>query len=137
MPRSFVKGSQVRDSTITSADLAVDSVLTEKIKDKNVTKPKLADDVCVRLLSNDSPIARIKLLTDLDPDTDFTIPGGLDYVDLTTFLTRTKIYQNGQLLYNGADNTDTNADVWPGTTTTQIKFACQIRRGAAITVEIL
>jgi secreted trypsin-like serine protease len=137
MPRSFVKGSQVEPKSVAECDLGDDAVITRVIKDKNVTEPKLADDISVRLLGSASPIARTKLTSDLAANTDFTLPGGLDYTNLTTFLTRTKVYQNGQLLFNGADDTDLNADVIPGSTTTQIKFICPLRRGAAITVEIL
>jgi len=34
-----------QDATIVAADIATDAVETAKIKDKNVTKAKLADDV--------------------------------------------------------------------------------------------
>lgn len=34
-----------KDATIVAADIATDAVETAKIKDKNVTKAKLADDV--------------------------------------------------------------------------------------------
>ena len=139
MPRSFIKGSQVRDESITDADLADNAVITRTIKDKNVTKPKLADDVCARLLDSDAPIARICLTAGVLPLVDFTLPGGKDYRDLTTFLTRTKIWQNGQLLFNGdgSDLSGDTADVIPGSDTTKVKFLRVIERGAAITVEVL
>jgi hypothetical protein len=34
-----------KDATIIAADIATDAIETAKIKDKNVTKAKLADDV--------------------------------------------------------------------------------------------
>jgi hypothetical protein len=34
-----------KDATIVAADIATDAIETAKIKDKNVTKAKLADDV--------------------------------------------------------------------------------------------
>jgi hypothetical protein len=34
-----------KDATITAPDIATDAVTTAKIKDKNVTRAKLADDV--------------------------------------------------------------------------------------------
>lgn len=138
MPRSFVKGSQIRDETITAEDLSDNAVITRTILDKNVTKPKLADDVCERLLASAAPIARACLTTDLPAGTDFTLPDGKDYTDLTTFLTRTKIWQNGQLLYNGdTAATPNDADVIPGSDTTKVKFLRTLRKGAAITVEII
>ena len=137
MPRSFVKGTQIRDKSIRDVDLADDAVVTRTIKDKNVTKAKLADDVCERLLTSSSPIARTKLTTDLLANTDFTLPGGLDYIDSTIFLTRLKVWRNGQLLHNGISSIDPDADFYIGSDTTKIKFTCDIRRNEKITVEII
>jgi hypothetical protein len=38
-----------KDSTIIAADIATDAIETAKIKDKNVTKAKLSDDVSTAL----------------------------------------------------------------------------------------
>lgn len=43
MPRTEVQ--IYADATIVAADIATDAIETIKIKDKNVTKAKLADDV--------------------------------------------------------------------------------------------
>jgi hypothetical protein len=137
MPRSFVRGSQVDDRTITDADLADDAVLTRIIRDKNVTKPKLAEDVCELLLSTATPITRTRLDADLPALTDFTIPGGLTYADHTVFLTRMKVWRNGALQYMGIVDDGRAVDVIPGSDNSKIQFTCDLRRGANITVEIL
>lgn len=137
MPRSFVRGSQIDDRTITDADLADDAVLTRIIRDKNVTKPKLADDVCELLLSTAAPIARTRLTADLPANTDFTLPGGLTYQDDTTFLTRMKVWRNGALQFMGLVDDGESVDIIPGSDSGKIQFTCDLRRGANITVEIL
>ena len=137
MPRAYVKGSQICDQSITDADLADNAVITRTIKDLNVTRPKLALDVRERLLDSNAPITRVKLTSDFPAHTDFTLPGGKDYKDLATFTTRTKVWWNGQLLYMGASASDPGVDIYPGSETTKIKFMCELRRGAAITVEII
>ena len=140
MPRTLVKGSQVLDRSITSDDLATDSVITEKIKDGNVTCPKLEPGLCDRLLASPTPIARYQVLADIPEDTDFVIPGGLSY-DIASFVERVAIYRNGQLLFNGLTKPtlDTDpTDVWPGTdTSTMLRFSADIRRGETIQVIIL
>jgi len=40
-----------KDATIVAADIATDAIETAKIKDKNVTKAKLADDINLSLTS--------------------------------------------------------------------------------------
>lgn len=40
-----------KDATIVAADIATDAIETAKIKDKNVTKAKLADDVSLVMTS--------------------------------------------------------------------------------------
>ena len=40
-----------KDATIVAADIATDAIETAKIKDKNVTKAKLADDVSLAMTS--------------------------------------------------------------------------------------
>lgn len=40
-----------KDATIVAADIATDAIETAKIKDKNVTKAKLADDVNLAMTS--------------------------------------------------------------------------------------
>lgn len=139
MPRSLVRGSQILDRSIESVDLATDSVITEKIKDHNVTCEKLAVGICDRLLSNDSPIGRVKLVSDFPANQDFTIPNGLSY-DPTMFVDRVAIYRNGQLLYNGEqflDDPHDPADVSPGTTSQHIRFRENLLRGDTIQVIIL
>lgn len=37
-----------KDATIVASDIATDAIETAKIKDKNVTKAKLADDVTLQ-----------------------------------------------------------------------------------------
>lgn len=139
MPRSLVKGTQVKDRSITDVDLATDSVITEKIKDHNVTCEKLAVGICDRLLSNDAPIGRIRLTSDFPANQDFVIPGGLLY-DPASFVERVAIYRNGQLLYNG-DQLPTNpkdpTDVYPGSTTQHIRFCWKLSKGDTIQVIIL
>ncbi len=137
MPRSFITGSQVGDGSITEADLATDSVSTDKIKDGNVTCPKLAPGICDRLLNSTTPITRTKLTADLAANTDLTLPGGASYIDSATFLARAKIYRNGVLQYSGASGLDTNADVYPGSDATKIKFTYDLRKGDTIIAEIL
>jgi hypothetical protein len=139
MARTQIRGSQVRDESITDRDLARDSVITEKIKDGNVTCPKLAPGICDRLLNTDNPIGRIKVTETILQGTDFTIPGGLTY-DINYFMTRVAIYRNGQLLFNGlmppTDKFDPT-DVYPGSDNTKIKFECELRKGETVQVVIL
>jgi hypothetical protein len=137
MPRSFLRGSQVDDRTITDADLADDAVLTRAIRDKNVTKPKLAEDVCELLLSTATPIVREKIRSKLPAFTDFEIPEGLTYSDTTTFLTRMKVWRNGALQFMGLTDDGWSVDVIPGSDNGKIQFTCDLERGASITVEIL
>lgn len=137
MPRSFVKGSQVGDRSIVECDLANDAVTTRTIQDGNVIEPKLADDVRARLLLNPAPMARTRLTEDLPENTDFTLPGNLDYINETVFLTRFKIWRNGALQYVGLTDDGRAVDVIPGSDTTKVKFTCPLRRGANIIVEIL
>ena len=40
-----------KDGSIVAADIATDAIETAKIKDKNVTKAKLADDVALAVTS--------------------------------------------------------------------------------------
>jgi hypothetical protein len=139
MPRSLVKGTQVLDRSITDVDLATDSVITEKIKDHNVTCEKLAVGLCDRLLSSDAPIGRIRLTSDFPADQDFVIPGGLSY-DLASFVERVAIYRNGQLLYNGEQqpiDPKDPADVYPGSTNQYIRFCYPLFKGDTIQVIIL
>lgn len=139
MPRSLVKGRQIKDGSITDVDLATDSVITEKIKDGNVTCAKLAPGLCDRFLTTSSPIGRTKLMADLPANTDFTLPGGLMY-DITTFVERVAIYRNGQLLFNGiAPPLDTSepVEVYPGSDITKVRFDMEIRRGETIQVIVL
>jgi len=139
MPRSLVKGRQIKDLSITSNDLAQDSVITEKIKDHNVTCDKLDVGICDRLLRTDSPIGRTKVYDGYPARTDFTIPDGLTY-DPATFVERVAVYRNGQLLFNGdgppVDDRDP-VEVWPGSSNTQIVFDMELQRGATIQVIIL
>jgi hypothetical protein len=136
MPRSLVRGSQVLDRSIESVDLATDSVITEKIKDHNVTCEKLAVGLCDRLLSNDAPIGRIRLTGSFPANQDFVIPGGLSY-DPASFVERVAIYRNGQLLYNGdqmpVDPKDP-AEVYPGSTNQHIRFCYELLKGDTIQV---
>lgn len=138
MPRSFVSGDQVLDRSIESVDLATDSVITEKIKDGNVTCPKLAPGLCERLLTTDTPIWRFKLTADHPEDTDFDISPAV--YDPTLFETRVAVYRNGQLLFNGlvppADEGDAT-DVWPGTTNSMLRFAGSLRKCDTIQVILL
>ena len=139
MPRTLVRGSQVKDESITDRDLARDSVITEKIKDGNVTCPKLAPGICDRLLNTDNPIGRVKILETIPAGTDLTIPGGLTY-DVSHFVTRVAIYRNGQLLYNGLISpTDEHdpTEVYPGSDNTKIKFDFIVRKGETIQVVVL
>jgi hypothetical protein len=136
MPRSLIRGRQVLDRTITDVDLATDSVITEKIKDRNVTCEKLALGLCDRLLSSDSPIGRVRILLNVPADQDFAVPGGLSY-DSTSFVERVAIFRNGQLLFNGnqppADLRDPT-DVYPGSTIQYIKFSFELLKGDTIQV---
>jgi len=138
MPRSFVSGDQVLDRSIEAADLATDSVITEKIKDGNVTCPKLAPGICERLLTTNIPIWKFKLVATHPVDTDFDISPAS--YDLTLFETRVAIYRNGQLLFNGLvppiDEEDAT-DVYPGTTDSMLRFAGPLRKGDTIQVILL
>ena len=136
MPRSLVKGRQVKDESIRSVDLARDSVITEKIKDGNVTCPKLEPGLCERLLSSQFPIGRIKIYEDFPAGQEFTIPGGLTY-ETATFVTRVAIFRNGQLLFNGdAPPTDDRdpIEVWPGSTNNKVVFDMTLIRGDSLQV---
>jgi hypothetical protein len=139
MARSLIYGDQVLDRSIEANDLATDSVITEKIKDGNVTCQKLEPGLCEKLLSNGSPIGRVKLISDFPADNDFDIPNGIPY-DPIIFMTRVAIYRNGQLLFNGVsaptDDRDPT-DVYPGSTDTKIKFAFNLLRGDTIQVVTL
>lgn len=139
MPRSLIRGPQVLDESIEAVDLAKDSVITEKIKDGNVTCAKLAPGICDRLLASTTPIGRVKLMADFPADIDFTIPGGLTY-NQTEFVERVAIYRNGQLLYNGlvqpTDDKDPT-DVYPGSDNTKIRFTWGLTRGDTIQVMVL
>lgn len=139
MPRTFVDGGQVLDRSITSDDLDTDSVITEKIKDGNVTCQKLAPGLCDRLLKTDAPIGRIKLTTKVLPGTDFILPNSMSY-DIDKFIDRVAIYRNGQLLYNGEIaplNENDPTEVYPGSTNTMVRFDFELRRGETIQVVIL
>jgi len=139
MPRSFIQGAQVLDRSIEADDLATDSVITEKIKDGNVTCQKLAPGLCDRFLASDAPIGRVKMTVDYPADVDFDLPNGIQY-DPITFLTRIAIYRNGQLLFNGlvapVDDRDPT-DVYPGSSNTKVKFVWPITRGDTIQVMAL
>lgn len=136
MPRSLVRGSQILDRSIMDEDLATDSVITEKIKDHNVTCEKLAIGICDRLLSNDAPIGRVILTSGFPANQDFTIPGGLIY-DPTSFVERVAIYRNGQLLFNGSQlpvDPKDPTDVYPGSATQYIRFCYDLLKGDTIQV---
>ncbi len=139
MPRTLVRGTQVLDRSIAAEDLASDSVITEKIKDRAVTCEKIADACRELFLTSSTPIGRIRLATNIPANTDFTIPGGLEY-DPTTFSERVAIYRNGQLLFGGStapiDENDP-VEVYPGSTDTTIKFSYEIRKCETIQVVIL
>lgn len=49
MPRTEVE--IYKDATIVAADIATNAIETAKIKDKNVTKAKLADDITLAVTS--------------------------------------------------------------------------------------
>ena len=139
MPRTYVGGTQVKDGSIQAVDLATDSVITEKIKDHNVTCEKLEVGLCDRLLRSDSPIGRTKILTAHPSGTDFTIPNGLTY-DTASFVDRVAIYRNGQLLFNGSTAPSDDKDpveVWPGSSNTEIVFDMDLERGDTLQVIIL
>lgn len=137
--RTLIKGKQIKDETITSSDLAQDSVITEKIKDGNVTCAKLEPGLCERLLASDAPIGRVKISGTVPAHTDFTIPDGLSY-DTSLFVRRVAIYKNGQLLFNG-DSPPTNdwdpVEVWPGSSNDKIVFDFLLRNGETIQVMVL
>jgi len=138
MPRTYVSGDQVLDRSIEAVDLATDSVITEKIKDGNVTCQKLAPGLCERFLSTAEPVWRFKVIANHLADTDFDISPASYVLDF--FLTRTAIYRNGQLLFNGliqpTEERD-STDVYPGTNTSAIKFVETLRRGDTIQVIFL
>lgn len=139
MPRTRVKGRQVENYSITDVDLAIDSVITEKIKDGNVTCVKLEPGLCNRLLQSAFPIGRAKIMANITANTDFPLPNGLTY-DLATFVDRVAIYRNGQLLFNGSSpptNIYDPVEVYPGSDTTKIKFDMDLKRGETIQVIIL
>lgn len=137
--RTLIKGKQIKDETITSDDLAKNSVITEKIKDGNVTCAKLEPGLCDRLLTSTAPIARIKIVGNVPAHTDFVIPGGLSY-DALLFVERVAIYKNGQLLFNGnsppTDDKDP-VEVWPGSSNDKIVFDFPLRNGETIQVMVL
>jgi hypothetical protein len=136
MPRSLIRGPQVLDGSIESEDLAKDSVITEKIKDGNVTCIKLEPGLCDRLFSNSNLIGRIKIAQAVPEDTDFLIPGELTY-DLETFVKRVHVFRNGLLLYTGqckpVDLKDP-IEVYPGSTNQHIKFCLDLVKGDVIQV---
>jgi len=139
MPRSLIRGPQVLDRSIEAVDLAKDSVITEKIKDGNVTCVKLAPGLCDRFLASSTPIARVRLTADFPADADFTIPNGLTYSQ-TEFVERVAVYRNGQLLYNGTTQPTNDADptdVYPGSDNSKIKFCWGLTRGDTIQVIVL
>jgi hypothetical protein len=136
MPRTQLKGSQVLDGSIEAEDLAIDSVITEKIKDHNVTCDKLAVGLCERFLSTAAPIGRIRLMEDVARGVDFELPGGITYT-LDTFTTRLAIYRNGQLLYSGLTpplNDKDPVEVYPGSDFNKVKFDFNLRKGENIQV---
>jgi hypothetical protein len=157
MPRTQVKGSLVCDGSITAEQLAdnavttakildanvteqklaVDSVSTSKIVDKNVTEAKLADDIVARLLTSAKAVARQRFPGELAADTDMTIPGGFTWTSTTDFLERFIIIVNGQVMGNGdgppAGCTEW-VDVYPGSSSSQIKFTFPLKKGHKIQV---
>jgi hypothetical protein len=139
MARTLIRGPQVKDESITDRDLAKDSVITEKIKDGNVTCQKLAVGICDRLLSSDSPIGRVKLTQSYLARTDFVLPNGMTY-EISSFVSRVAIYRNGQLLYNGllapVDIHDP-VDVFPGSDNSKIQFDFDLKKGETIQVVLL
>jgi hypothetical protein len=137
--RTLIKGKQIKDETITSDDLAKDSVITEKIKDENVTCAKLESGLCERLLASDTPIGRVKIVGTVPAHTDFTIPSGLSY-NISLFVERVAVYKNGQLLFNGDSPPTNNKDpveVWPGSSNNKIVFDFPLRNGETIQVIVL
>lgn len=137
MAKALVRGAQIK--TVDADNIAPNAVITEKIKDNNVTYEKLEPGLQDRLLSNPFPIARIKISESLPERADFEIPNGLMY-NLNTFVERVAIYRNGQLLFNGLEepiNEDDPVEVFPGSDTTKIKFDMMLRKGDTIQVIIL
>ena len=134
MPRTRLRGSQILDRSIEADDLAIDSVITEKIKDHNVTCEKLEVGLCDRLLRTDSPILRVQIDSDIPAGTDFSLPGTNTY-SVDDFIDRVAIYRNGQLLYNGlAPPVDWKdpIEVYPGSDNGKVKFDFDLERGATI-----
>ena len=110
-----------------------------RIKDGNVTCPKLEPGLCERLLSSQHPIGRIKIYADFPAGQEFTIPNGLTY-DIDSFVTRVAIYRNGQFLFNGdAPPTDEidPVEVWPGSSNDKVVFDMNLIRGDTIQIIIL
>lgn len=139
MPRTKIRGSIVEDLTITAQDLATDSVITEKIKDHNVTCEKLAEGLCERLLKSEKVRVGVQLETDYLADTDFTIPESLEY-SLDDFEFRVLVYRNGQLLFNGLGPPPDEwspIEVYPGSDTKKLRFGMNIGKGETIQVVIL
>ena len=139
MAKALVRGSQIKEQSVTDFNLAKDSVITEKIKDGNVTCEKLAPGLCERFLSNPSPIARVKLKERVPARTDFELPNEMKY-ELNSFIDRVAIYRNGQLLFNGLEapiDDEDPTEVFPGENCNKIQFDMELRKGDTIQVIIL
>lgn len=137
MPRTQIRGTQVCDGSIITADLADGVVTTEKLQDLGVTEPKLSSDIVARLLSTAFPIARTVLEVPVAPDTDVLIPGDLMYDSLSDFMKRTLVILDGQVMYNGASaptSPDDPTDVYPGSASNQIRFSFALGRCSRIQV---
>ena len=137
MPRTQIRGTQVCDGSVTTADLADGAVTTEKLRDQGVTEQKLANDVAARLLSTASPIGRVHLGYPVPADTDVLIPGGFTYASTQDFLERMVVMLDGQMMFNGAAAPLTPidpTDVYPGAADNQIRFSFALKRGSRIQV---
>ena len=64
-------------------------------------------------------------------NTDITIPGGLSYTVAADFVSDFIIFVNGQKMRNGL-NAGANFDVYPGSTTTTMRFEFKIKAGDTI-----
>ena len=136
MVKTRIRGTQIKDRSVTSHDLASDSVITEKILDHNVTEPKLAIDISSRLLSSASVIGRAVIGLETSAGTDILIPNGLEWDSATQFVERFLIILNGVIQYSGPQAPTVNEpyDCYPGGSSTTMKFSFDLEKNSRIQV---
>jgi len=140
MPRTQIRGTQVRKGSVTTAEIADGAVTTQKLSNDSVSERKLSRDVAERLFSISSPVGRLVIQEDTPPHTDIIIPNNFTNLSVSDFLERVMIIVDGQLMYNGqivSGLIDDPVDVYLGTLGNALRFTFTLRRGSKVQVVYL